>query len=62
MDEYDCYPVYLSDELADRHYNGKLVMPVEIVVLDPYILFQPFIHVLRNAKWCSSLSLAPVCL
>ncbi|OCF59986.1 alpha,alpha-trehalose-phosphate synthase [UDP-forming] 1 [Kwoniella mangroviensis CBS 10435] len=20
--EYNCYPVYLSDELADRHYNG----------------------------------------
>lgn len=22
MDEYSCLPVYLSDELADRHYNG----------------------------------------
>lgn len=22
LDEYQCYPVYLSDELADRHYNG----------------------------------------
>ncbi|RXK40693.1 alpha,alpha-trehalose-phosphate synthase (UDP-forming) [Tremella mesenterica] len=22
MAEYSCYPVYLSDELADRHYNG----------------------------------------
>lgn len=22
LKEYDCYPVYLSDELADRHYNG----------------------------------------
>ena len=24
LDEYNCYPVYLSDELADRHYNGAL--------------------------------------
>lgn len=24
LDEYNCYPVYLSDELADRHYNGTL--------------------------------------
>ncbi len=23
LKEYDCYPVYLSDDLADRHYNGK---------------------------------------
>lgn len=23
LDEYNCYPVYLSDELADSHYNGK---------------------------------------
>ncbi|KAI5455051.1 Trehalose-6-P synthase/phosphatase complex synthase subunit [Naganishia albida] len=22
LKEYQCYPVYLSDELADRHYNG----------------------------------------
>ncbi|ORY30809.1 alpha,alpha-trehalose-phosphate synthase [Naematelia encephala] len=22
LEEYNCYPVYLSDELADRHYNG----------------------------------------
>ena len=22
LKEYNCYPVYLSDELADRHYNG----------------------------------------
>lgn len=22
MDEYSCMPVYLSDELADKHYNG----------------------------------------
>ncbi|KAK8844564.1 alpha,alpha-trehalose-phosphate synthase (UDP-forming) [Kwoniella newhampshirensis] len=22
LDEHNCYPVYLSDELADRHYNG----------------------------------------
>ena len=22
LDEYNCYPVYLSDELAERHYNG----------------------------------------
>lgn len=22
LDEYQCYPVYLADELADRHYNG----------------------------------------
>lgn len=22
LDEFNCYPVYLSDELADRHYNG----------------------------------------
>ncbi|WRT63373.1 alpha,alpha-trehalose-phosphate synthase [UDP-forming] 1 [Kwoniella shivajii] len=22
LDEYNCVPVYLSDELADRHYNG----------------------------------------
>ncbi|OXC67866.1 alpha,alpha-trehalose-phosphate synthase (UDP-forming) [Cryptococcus neoformans] len=22
LDEYNCYPVYLSDELADSHYNG----------------------------------------
>lgn len=21
--EYNCYPVYLSDELADMHYNGE---------------------------------------
>jgi trehalose 6-phosphate synthase len=20
--DYQCYPVYLSDDLADRHYNG----------------------------------------
>jgi hypothetical protein len=24
LEEYQCYPVYLSDELADRHYNGEL--------------------------------------
>lgn len=23
LEEYNCYPVYLSDELADSHYNGK---------------------------------------
>lgn len=22
MDEYSCLPVYISDEIADRHYNG----------------------------------------
>jgi trehalose 6-phosphate synthase len=22
LEEFNCYPVYLSDELADRHYNG----------------------------------------
>lgn len=22
MDEYNCLPVYVSDEIADRHYNG----------------------------------------
>lgn len=22
LEEYQCYPVYLSDDLADRHYNG----------------------------------------
>lgn len=22
LEEFDCYPVYLADELADRHYNG----------------------------------------
>ncbi|WWC85473.1 alpha,alpha-trehalose-phosphate synthase [UDP-forming] 1 [Kwoniella dendrophila CBS 6074] len=22
LEEYNCYPVYLSDEVADRHYNG----------------------------------------
>lgn len=22
MDEYSCLPVYVSDEIADRHYNG----------------------------------------
>lgn len=22
LKEFNCYPVYLSDELADRHYNG----------------------------------------
>ncbi|GHJ88576.1 hypothetical protein NliqN6_4978 [Naganishia liquefaciens] len=22
LNEYQCYPVYLSDDLADRHYNG----------------------------------------
>ncbi|GMK54194.1 hypothetical protein CspeluHIS016_0107800 [Cutaneotrichosporon spelunceum] len=22
LEEYQCYPVYLSDEVADRHYNG----------------------------------------
>lgn len=22
LNEFNCYPVYLSDELADRHYNG----------------------------------------
>jgi trehalose 6-phosphate synthase len=22
LEEHQCYPVYLSDELADRHYNG----------------------------------------
>lgn len=27
MDEYDCYPVYLADDLADRHYNGMCISP-----------------------------------
>jgi hypothetical protein len=27
MDEYDCYPVYLADDLADRHYNGMSGSP-----------------------------------
>lgn len=22
LSEFNCYPVYLTDELADRHYNG----------------------------------------
>lgn len=22
LEEYQCYPVYLADDLADRHYNG----------------------------------------
>jgi trehalose 6-phosphate synthase len=22
VDEYQCYPVYISDEIADKHYNG----------------------------------------
>jgi trehalose 6-phosphate synthase len=23
LKEHDCYPVYLSDELAEKHYNGE---------------------------------------
>lgn len=23
LEEHQCYPVYLSDEVADRHYNGE---------------------------------------
>lgn len=34
LDEYSCYPVYLSDELADRHYNGEYkAQPLSILRL-----------------------------
>lgn len=23
LEEYQCCPVYLTDEVADRHYNGE---------------------------------------
>lgn len=30
LEEYNCYPVYLSDELADSHYNGKSLSPLTL--------------------------------
>lgn len=30
LEEYNCYPVYLSDELADSHYNGKFLFPLTL--------------------------------
>ena len=33
MEEHSCYPVYLSDELADRHYNGEHSAPMPDPIL-----------------------------
>lgn len=27
LEEYQCYPVYLTDDVADRHYNGVCRRP-----------------------------------